>query len=127
MSKQKLLTLLRAAAALPFGELRILIALIAQPDLTVDQLAEQIGASTRYLSSLLGTMCAKRIITSRVRVIGYHEVEEIFMPDPDLNFETLAPQYVPKARSATAPASCSANLTTINQGITESTGVSNVL
>lgn len=127
MSKQKLLALLRAAAALPSGELGILIAIIAQPNLTVDQLAQQIGGSNRYLSSLLSTMCDKRIITSRVRVIGYHEVEEIFMPHPDLNFETLAPKYVPKARSAASSESCSADLVNTDQEINASMEVPYVI
>ena len=127
MSKPSILSVLQAAAVLPSGELRVLIALNTRPNLNLIELAGQVDVSPDYLTTVLSAMTQKRLITRKVRVVGDDDVENIYLLHPDLNFETLSTQYLPNARGTAAPASCSANLITTNQGTTESTEVSHVI
>jgi len=116
MSKPSLLTILQAAAALPSGELRVLIALIAEPDLTLEQLAEQVGVSARYLSNLLPAMDRRRIITRRARVIDYCKVEYIYLAHPVLNYESLAAEYLSTTPGANTTTNCSDQLAGADNG-----------
>ena len=106
MSKPSLLTILQAAAALPSGELRVLIALIAKPDQTLEQLADEVGVTIRYLSNILPNMDRRGIITHRVRVIGYCKVENIYLPHPVLNYEALAAEYLAATSGAKITTDC---------------------
>lgn len=88
---------LRAAAALQSGDLRILIALATTPSQTRRQLADLIGLTPEYLGNRLPDLERRKIVTRRVRVIGYDQVENIFMVHPGIDLKTIATQYVASA------------------------------
>lgn len=89
MTAVPLLSILQAVA----GELRILITLIAKPGMTPEQIADQLGLSPKFVTTVLPAMCRKNIITYRVRMVGYQKFEDIYLPHPGLNFDAIAAQY----------------------------------
>jgi hypothetical protein len=84
---------LRAAAALQSGDLRILIALATTPNLTRHQLADLLGLTPDYLSNRLPDLGRRTIVTRRVRVIGYNQVEDIYLVHPGIDLKAIATQY----------------------------------
>ena len=94
MTTPNVLTILQAAAVLPYGELRVLIALTTEPNLTRTQLVDQVDVSPDYLTTLLLAMTHKKLITRKVRIVGDDEVESIYLLHHELNFEAIATQYL---------------------------------
>jgi len=110
------LTILQAAAALPYGELRILIALTTKPNLTREEIADQVGLSPDYLTSILPSMCRKNIIARRFRVIGDDQVKSIYLPHPQLRYEAIAAEYLATMPGAGMSTNCPNELAGTDNG-----------